>query len=639
MDLTYRGRITAPDFPAGLDWINVDEPLSIRDLRGKIVLLDFWTQGCINCIHVIPDLKRLEREFPDELVVIGVHSAKFDSEGRTESIRQSVLRYGLEHPVVNDSGFAIWDAYAARAWPTTVLVDPAGKVVSAHAGEGVYDTFGEVVATMVHEWGDAGRLDRRPLDLVLEAERAAPSVLSFPGAVLADESADRLYIADSNHHRVLVASLDGRLHQSIGGPGGAGFDDGSFTEATFHRPQGLALNDDGTRLYVADLENHAIREVDLVEEEVRTVAGTGAQGYEDVSEPAPALSTAMSSPWDVLVAGDLVHIAMSGQHQLWTLDLGAGTVEVLAGTRREALVDGSPRRASLNQPSGLATDGTDLFFADAEASAVRRLPLDGSGDLTTIVGTGLFSFGDRDGEGDDVLLQHPVDLAHHDGQLYVTDTYNNKIKVIDPATRRSRTWVGSGKLGWADGEASGAELAEPSGISIAGGKAYIADTNNHLVRVADLATGDVATLTLSNLEIAQAAAPTNRTGELVALGLQEVAPGDGQLELDVTVPPGYQLNDLGPFEVEWTSGDDGVAAFTASPSFRQVLPAFPLRFPLRLEVGETTLVGRATVYYCRYGEQEFCLIRRLELEVPIRVIAEAPGATVLVHHEVPAVDI
>ncbi|MBO9309769.1 MAG: thioredoxin family protein, partial [Chloroflexi bacterium] len=205
---SYAGKVRAPDFPAGLDWLNVPEPLSMAQLRGKVVLLDFWTYGCINCIHVIPDLKRLEAEFPDELVVIGVHSAKFSNEGETENIRYIVKRYGITHPVVNDRNFVMWQAYGVRAWPTFMLIDPQGKILGYYSGEGVYEAMQPVIAGMIAEFDAKGLIDRTTLRLTPEAARRAPSLLAFPSKVLADARGKRLFIADTNHNRVIVADLE-----------------------------------------------------------------------------------------------------------------------------------------------------------------------------------------------------------------------------------------------------------------------------------------------------------------------------------------------------------------------------------------------------------------------------------------------
>ena len=153
---SFAGTRPAPEFPSGLEWLNTAEPLSLEQLQGKVVLLDFWTYGCINCIHIIPDLKRLEAEYPNELVVIGVHSAKFLNEGETDNIRNVVLRYGVEHPVVNDRDFEVWRTWGANAWPTTVLIDPVGNVVGGHSGEGVYEIVQPVVQGLVDEFTALG---------------------------------------------------------------------------------------------------------------------------------------------------------------------------------------------------------------------------------------------------------------------------------------------------------------------------------------------------------------------------------------------------------------------------------------------------------------------------------------------------
>ena len=274
MARNYAGKVNAPDFPAGLDWLNVDQPLSIKDLRGKVVLLDFWTFCCINCIHVIPDLHQLEAKYGDSLVVVGVHSAKFTTEKGTDNIRQAVLRYGLAHPVVNDKDFEVWNAYGVNAWPTFVLIDPDGKVVATHSGEGAFAAFDEPVGAMIRDFDGRKKIDRTPVKLHLEKDKAPPTPLLFPGKITADAKGEKLFVSDSNHNRVVVLNVDGSVADVIG-DGPAGLKDGSYADARFSRPQGLAV--DGTTLYVADTENHAVRKVDLAARTVTTLAGTGSQ--------------------------------------------------------------------------------------------------------------------------------------------------------------------------------------------------------------------------------------------------------------------------------------------------------------------------------------------------------------------------
>jgi DNA-binding beta-propeller fold protein YncE len=435
--------------------------------------------------------------------VIGVHSPKFLHEQDADAVRQAIVRLEVGHPVVNDRDFRMFQAYAARAWPTVMFVDPQGKVIGKHEGEFPLDAFDKLIGEMVQEFDARGLLDRRPLSLTSGAH-AMDTPLLFPGKVLADERSARLVIADTGHHRIVVADLgapggsplDGVVHDVIG-TGVAGFDDGAHDMASFRQPQGLALDRD--HLYVADTENHAIRMVDLARGRVTTIAGTGAQLMGERTG-GPARRTALASPWDLAILDGTLHVAMAGTHQLWAMALGGDTIAPHTGNGREALVDGPRDAASMNQPSGLTRDGTYLYVADSEASAIRAVDPGPGGEVRTIVGEGLFEFGDRDGIGPaEVRLQHPIGLAWHDGVLWIADTYNHKLKRLDPRTAECRTAFGTGRPGLADGPADAACFSEPSGVSVARGRLHVADTGNHAIRVVDLASGQVTTLTLRGL--------------------------------------------------------------------------------------------------------------------------------------------
>jgi thiol-disulfide isomerase/thioredoxin len=627
----FAGTVPAPEFPTGLDWLNTERPLTLADLRGKVILLDFWTYGCINCMHVIPDLKRLEEKYADELVVIGVHSAKFENEGETDNIRRIILRYELHHPVINDNQFQVWSQYGAEAWPTFVLIDPDGKVLGYHSGEGIYDLFDEVIGGMVAEFDALGRIDRTPLALKLERESLVDSPLLFPGKVLADTANNRLFIADSNHNRIVVTDLDGNVLEVIGS-GRAEFQDGDYETAAFFRPQGMTLADENT-LYVADTENHAIRRIDLSARLVETVAGLGRQVYLQVTE-GEAATTGLNSPWDVLYHDGLVYIAMAGQHQLWLYDPAEEMVRLFAGSGREELRDGPLTQGGLNQPSGLATDGRLLYFADSEASAIRTADLNPDGELNTIVGTGLFDFGDVDGQGDDVRLQHPLGVAYQDGLLYVADTYNSKIKLINPETRESETFLGGSEAGWRDG----AEplFDEPGGLNITEDKLYIADTNNHVIRVADLATKEVTTLVLVDSEGLLTRQPAGEayTGKVVTLEPQTVAASAGIVELNIELPAGYKLNDRAPFSMEWQSDGQAVTVEAAEANQSIVHPSLPLTFPATFADGQANLTGDLIIYYCEQQSQALCLIERVRLIVPVTV-AVGGSDTLSITHTIP----
>ena len=489
-----RGVIHAPDFSDGMEWFNTDLPLKLAKLRGKIVILDFWTACCINCLHVLADLRLLEEKYPRELAVIGVHSAKFTAEREGEYIRQAILRLGITHPVVNDRDLEIWDAYTVRAWPTLVLIDPTGRIVGALSGEGIYDTFDRLITEIIAALDPQGLIDRREVAFGSEREDMPESLLSFPGKVHADERSGRLFIADTNHHRIVVAGLsDGRIREVVGG-GRQGFADGPFAEAAVNSPQGIAF--DGHSLFIADTGNHAIRRIDFDGKTVVTIAGTGRQARE-FNRYGEAAKTPLNSPWDLALHAGILYIAMAGAHQLWRLDLESGQIRPHAGSVREGRLDGPLMRADLAQPSGLATDGRLLYVADSENSAIRAAAIDPKGEVETLAGGELFDFGDADGTGLTARFQHPLGLAYHEGMLFIADTYNNKIRCLVLADRSVTTLAGTGEAGLADGRGTEARFSEPSGISAAGGTLYVADTNNHVIRRLDPATGWTETFTLS----------------------------------------------------------------------------------------------------------------------------------------------
>jgi thiol-disulfide isomerase/thioredoxin len=491
-DPDNKDRMLAPELEGGAGWLNTAGPIRLKDLRGKIVLIDFWTYCCINCIHTLPDLARLEKKYANQLVVIGVHSAKFDNEKESENIRKAILRYEISHPVVNDSNQKIWGTYGVSSWPTLVLIDPEGYIVGGDSGEGLYPVLDKVIGDLVEKYKKKKLLDEKPRRFELARfQEKGDSPLFFPGKVLADSASDRLFIADSTHHRIVITNLEGKKI-AVAGIGVPGTADGPFDKAGFDDPQGMALR--GDTLYVADRKNHLIRALDLKAQTVKTIAGTGKQG-QDRREGGKPLEVGLNSPWDLYLKGDTLFIAMAGHHQIWTLDLARDKLTRYAGNGRENIADGPLTVCNFAQPSGLTSDGTTLYVADSEVSAIRAVPLGGDGEVKTIVGEGLFEFGDTDGEGEKVRLQHALAVVFHEGKLFVADTYNSKIKVIDPEKKTSTTYLGE-----RDGWLAGGLFNEPAGLSIADGKLYVADTNAHRIRVVDLKTKTVRTLALSGVE-------------------------------------------------------------------------------------------------------------------------------------------
>jgi len=629
MSAQERPKVRAPEITGGRGWLNTDKPLSLAALKGKVVLLDFWTYGCINCIHIIPDLKKLEAKYANQLVVIGVHSAKFQNEKETENIRRIILRYEIEHPVYNDSEYAVWQSYGVRAWPTQVLIDPAGYIIGGVSGEGNYDVIDDAVGKTIADFRAKGELNEEPLKLVLERAKVGELPLAFPGKILADASGDHLFIADSNHNRIVVTKLDGTLVETIG-TGEVGAGDGAFDKATFYRPQGLALS--GDNLYVADTENHLIRRVDLKSHTVETIAGTGQQTHE-YFKVGPARSVALSSPWDLQLAGRVLYIAMAGPHQIWMLDLDKNEVSTFAGSGREARLDGPLLEAGFAQPSGMATDGKTLYVADSESNIIRAIDIAGR-SVKTLVGGELFEFGDVDGTGDDVRLQHPLGLLIYGDKILIADTYNHKIKELDPKHEKVTSLFGTGKPGQADGPSP--SFYEPGGLALANGNLYVADTNNHAIRVIDLKTKRATTLKISgltppakNMQALETASGPN--AEEIKVPSQRLRAGtNGTLQIDVELPAGYHLNPLAPQRYKVSSDGKSIAIDEKVASRAAKDLKLPLRIPLNATAaGPTNLRAQITLFYCREDNTGTCRIRTLVWQVPVEVTNDANASTEL----------
>ncbi|HEY6804170.1 MAG TPA: thioredoxin-like domain-containing protein [Pyrinomonadaceae bacterium] len=623
MAVQDKGRVRAPEITGGRGWLNTDKPLSIAALKGKFILLDFWTYGCINCIHIIPDLKKLEAKYANQLVVIGIHSAKFKNEQETENIRRIILRYEIEHPVYNDADFNVWQSYAVNAWPTQYLIDPAGYIIGRVSGEGNYDAIDSTLSELIPEFRKRGELNEEPLKLVLERAKVGDLPLAFPGKILADAASDRLFISDSNHNRLVVTKLDGSLIETIG-TGEAGAKDGAFDQASFYRPQGLALS--GDLLYVADTENHLIRRVNLKTRTVETIAGTGKQSLEYFKE-GPARSIALSSPWDLQLVGQTLYIAMAGPHQIWKLDLAKDEVSTFAGSGREARHDGSLRDAGFAQPSGIASDGQNLYVADSESNIIREIDTT-QGEVKTLVGGDLFEFGDVDGAGDTVRLQHPLGLVSVGNKLFIADTYNHKIKELDPKQQKVETFVGTGKPGQGDGASP--SFYEPGGLSVANGKLYVADTNNHAIRVVDLKTKQTSTLRLNGLtppskSMEKTASDGGPNAEDVKSAGQKLkANADGALLVEVELPAGYHLNPSAPqrYKVSVENGKNIVVDSNQASYVGNELK-LPLRVPLHAgEKGAATVNVQLTLFYCREDNTGTCRIKTLRWQTPVEVSSD-----------------
>ena len=479
-------RVEVPGFEGTAGWLNVDRPLSLADLRGRVVVVDFWTSCCINCLQTLPALKKLEDAFAGlPFVVVGIHSPKFDEEQDAERLVDIVLDNRIDHPVASDPEMKVWRAWGVEAWPTVAVLDANGKAVWAGAGEPDYEELAAIVRSALRDAEAKGTIAGGPL-AGLRPEKDTSGVLRYPGKVtaLADGG---MAIADTGHHRIVIVNKEGTITDVVGS-GKEGKRDGSFAEATFARPAGMAeaLGD----LYVADTWSHAIRKIDRKAKTVTTVAGTGELGGMMRGGTArPGLQAALRSPWDLVTVGDTMFVALAGSHQIGALSLKTGEMRIFAGSGREARRDGYLLEAAFAQPSALAVDRDqkELFVLDSETSSVRAIDLK-KGAVRTVVGKDLFVFGDADGDRETARLQHPIGMAWADGALFVADTYNSKIKRVDPVTGVTRTLLGG---------RTDEVVNEPAGLAVIGGDLVIADTNHHrIVRVPKLGAGTPEPITL-----------------------------------------------------------------------------------------------------------------------------------------------
>jgi len=642
-DNPFPNRFPAPELDGGVEWLNTGGPISMKDLRGKIVLLDFWTFCCINCMHVLPDLDFLEKKYGKEIVVIGVHSAKFDNEKETGNIRKAILRYEIEHPVINDANMIVWRKFGVRAWPSLVLVDPEGQYCGYVSGEGNRELLDTVVAKLIAYHKAKGTLDETPVKFDLERSKAAATPLRFPGKVLADEAGKRLFISDSNNNRVVVSSLEGKLLDVIGN-GAIGSKDGGYAESQFDHPQGMTLI--GDTLYVADTENHQLRSVDLAKKTVSTLAGTGEQARFRAGG-GKLRETALNSPWDLSVVDGVLYVAMAGPHQIWAHKLGSDTISAYAGSGREDIQNGDLGEGALAQPSGITTDGKNLFIVDSEGSSVRQITTDPDNDLaepkgkiSTPVGPHslpngrtLFEFGDVDGAKDEARFQHPLGILFYNGGLFVADTYNHKLKFVDLKTRESISWLGTGKSGE---QLEPAQFAEPAGMAIAGGTLFVADTNNQRIVAVDLASKKSREFLIEGLAppmpVVEPHAADSKV-RTVELAPQQIASSNGiDFHVEFTLPEGYKLNPLLP--VTYRVASDGNQSLVAADMLNVRAEATTddkgtsFRIPVTKPTGNATLLVTLTYGYCRDGKGGLCKIDSVKFKLPVELTAKAEAKSV-----------
>ncbi len=495
--------VRAPELPADAPWLNAPPLFFAEQLAGRVVLLDFWTACSVHCAQVAEDLRRLAARFAGEpFAIVGCHAAKFPHELDPQTVRDAVLRLGVDHPVVLDRDFALGRAYGVQAWPTQVLVSPDGRVVGQVSGVGQGGVLELLVEQALQLFAPRTAETRGGLPRRLERRDEWPRPLRYPSGLALAPDRRSLWIADTGHHRLVQVTLAGEPLRVVG-DGRPGLVDGDPGQARFRAPRGLAFHGGG--LLVADTGNHVLRRVELATGRVATLLGTGRAGGRAVGGDVGAHEVPLSSPADLAALGDDVFVAMSGAHQVWRLDLAAPALGVLAGDGREGKRDGPGASASLAQPSGLAVCGAELLVADAESCSVRAIDL-ATASVRTVAGGSedpddLTHFGDEEGAGPGRRFHRPLAVAADGERAWVADAYGHRVLALDPATGDVRALAGAGEPGVGDGPGPQARFREPSALAVAGDLVLVADACNHRVAAVDARTGEVRTLPVPRVPV------------------------------------------------------------------------------------------------------------------------------------------
>jgi sugar lactone lactonase YvrE/thioredoxin-related protein len=564
-------------FPEGADWVNIDEALTMEELEGRHILLDFWTYGCINCYHMVPNLNRLHDRYEGRLVVIGVHSAKFTEEQRTDNIREAVERYGIRYPVVNDRDMELWQGYGVPGWPTIIMIDPEGYVIGGSSGEWSYELLSGLLDQTIDRDPDTAPPELPQLQQAAAQPRGTTQ-LEFPQGLFYHENEQLLYVSDTGNNRVLAVDPESGGVVRTWGTGEAGLRDGAAEAAQLRTPRGLVTH--GDALYVADTGNHAIRRIDLRSGVIETVVQGGIGATDEIR-----------SPWDLASDGEVLYFSNAGAHQIWRFDPAGGEATLYSGSGYEGLVDGAAAEAEFAQPSGLSFRDGILYVADAESSAVRAVDTRADGAVTTLAGTGLFDFGYRDGRVENAQLMHVGDIDAGESGVILADTYNNRLRLLADGTIRT---VAS-------------DLNEPKALAGDGERIWIADTNNHRIMHTSMARIASGSEVLDPLVIR----PGNGSGEATPMSFRQDLTA-GELNVDVVLPDVHKLNEESPNSVVFrnANGDEIVMPVDSDGTDRQRLTYTWSELVeagvVDPAVGRQSVTMEAWLYYCLQENEEIC---------------------------------
>jgi DNA-binding beta-propeller fold protein YncE len=612
----------ANNFPEDTNWLNTKKNISLSDLKGKFVLIQFLSFSSINSIHAIADLKKIETKYAKELQIIAVHSGKFPSQKNFENIRQAVLKFDLTYPLALDKDFLFWNLYGINSWPTHILINPMGEIIGKLSGEEIAKSLDDVIPELIIEFDSKKKLNRNTLSFVsLEKDKLAETVLSFPNKVILNGSGTELFVSDTNHHRILHIDIQNKKILNIIGSNEFGNEDGLFADAKFGRPNGIFLKEN--ILYIADTNNHSIRVADLRTKKVSTLAGSGKQA-KSLNVSGTGNQVSLNSPYDLTEYKNKLYISMLGSHQLWTLDLKTLEAEVYAGSGRENLEDGKLLNSALSQPMGITKDYTRLYFLDSNTSALRSADLKLEGSIKTLIGKGLFESGDIDGKFPDARLQYPVGIFHNERKIFIADTLNHKIKSYDIDTKELRTLAGTDDSGFLNSNANESSFNEPSSIAKHNHLIYIADTNNHSIRILDLKANTVKSFDFElseKLFIKQNQSSKKFDGEIISVPEMSIHPDSTEIKVHFELQPGYKWKVDSPFfSQNFSMNESNIAViFPKEEIVRN--PILPKIIKIKVITGKADLFFNSLLFYSEADSNSITLIKKISVVVPVHVSA------------------
>ena len=600
----------------GDTWFGTENPrLGIKDFAGRFLLLDFWTLCCVNCHHVLAELRPIEEKFSDVLTVVGVHSPKFEHEKLPESVAAAISRHEITHPVLNDPNMSTWQSYGVRAWPTLVLVDPLGEIIATYSGEGHAHAIDALLQQLVPEYEAAGNLTRGKG--VYLAPTPSSLALKQPGKIVAVPTryqgllgGAELLVSNSGGHNLVGLKTSNLIDPVVTiGKGSRGSADGDYLSASFAEPYGAIFLDEdsaakaGAHLIVADTANHLIRAINLETQNVFTLAGTGNQWMQKDETTGPALSVNISTPWDIEVFENQLLIGMSGEHRIWAYDFDTKTLGIFAGTTNEGLVDGSYADAWFAQPSALVGSKNQpgkVWLIDAETSALRTLE---NGQVSSQVGKGLFDFGHLDGPADQALLQHPLGLLElPDGSILIADTYNGAIRKYSPDTNSVSTIARA--------------LMEPSDLEL------VETESGPRLAVVETSANRISLLPIEEGSLIQGAAMRTARPAL------EVTAGELVINVTFSAPPGQKLDErYGPSSFLVVSSTPKELLLEGAGNSQELTR----KIVLNPAITEGVLHVAAKGASCDESEEGAqCHIHQQDWGIPIKVTSTGVGSVELV---------